>query len=401
MRLPALADNETANIMLLKYNLFSSFKVAMFYVPILVVYLKSILANPLEIGILLSIKTISSLIFEIPTGFVADRVSRKLSILISLIINAISIIIFIATKNFIWLCIAQILFGLAETFDSGASTSLLYDNLKQVNSEEYFENAMKNLYFYKSLVLFASFIIGGYTYNTFHALPFVLAMISVIVAFFICTTITEYEYRDNTVNQKFYSIFLLKQIFHEPKTVWLNLIFSNIIKAVFYSSYLFLIPLFLKYSGINEKYFGVLFSIGVLIYGFGGKYSGIFKDSQKLLALLGPVIMAIVFFITGIIKASIMCVILLLLLRLVWGVYTTIYNIHINRKICNSAIRATAISIGSGIEGGVSSLLIMLYGFLMEFISMQTVLLIIGCFFISISLIFLFVLSCVAKNNSA
>jgi len=379
--------------MLFRYYIFDCFKVAMFYIPVLVVYLNMILAKPIQVGMLLSLKTISGLIFEIPTGFIADRFSRKLSVLIGLAINVISMAIFVLTKNFIWLCFAQILFGIAETFDTGASTSLLYDNLKQIGSEQCFEKAMANLSLYKSLVLFVSFIAGGYIYDVSHKLPFVLTMISVLIAFFVCNTMQEYQYQRSKVNMRLYSVFMIKQLSYESKTVWLNLIFPSMIKAIFYSSYLFIIPLFLKYGGVDEKYFGILFSIGVLVYGFGGKYSGIIKDNQKLLTVIGPILMSVIFFISGILRVSTMCIILLLLMRLVWGAYTVTYNIHINREISDSSIRATAISIGSGIEGGVSSLLIMSYGFISQFVSMHTLLIIISCSLLLTSLFFLLIIN--------
>lgn len=392
---PEIVQNNnkfSVSSMTLKFYIFCVFRTALFHVPILVIYLQTMLQDPFQIGILLSLKTVSTLIFEIPTGYVADKVSRKLSILIGVLLNIVGLLIFIFTREFILLAIAQIVFGLSETFSSGADSALLYDNLEILDASEKFESIQKNISLFGSLVLFTSFIMGSYIYNYKQAFPFVLTTISLAFSFAVFTTLKEYQYKENKRgiddNNKQKGNSVIQSILKEPKCLWHYLIFTNLIGAIFYSAYLFILPILLKSTGISEKYFGIIFSAGVLLFGIGAKISGIISIKHKFLTIIGPISSASIFFLGGVIKAQVIAIILLALMRLIWGAYVVISNVFINQQIKNSNVRASILSVGSGIEGGFSTLLILLYGFLTKYIELQQMIIIISIMFLVVGILF-------------
>lgn len=72
---------------------------------------------------------------EIPTGVVADVVGRKQSLLLHVLLAGIAILLFALAPTFPMLMIANSLWAVALTFNSGAGLSLLYDSLLQMGRE--------------------------------------------------------------------------------------------------------------------------------------------------------------------------------------------------------------------------------------------------------------------------
>lgn len=364
--------------MIRKIYFLEIFRMGIFYVPVLVIYFKFLLKDPSKVGILLVSSTISILIFEIPTGVISDRFSRKLSVLIGFIINIINLIIFITTTNFYLLCIAQIFYGIAVTFNTGSMTSLIYDNLKQMGETKRFQSLTKNLSLLRSIVLFSSFIIGGALYKVSPKLPFILTIIFIFLAFIVCLSIKEYSFKDEYNNDKKKNLknkVSITNILSEPKHVLINICLVNVIDSIFYAYYLFLMPLILKRHGIGTEYYGIIMSLAVLFFGFGGKFSGIIKNQNKFLSFTAPILGALLFLVAIIFPYSLVNILLLFFIRLIWGGYTTIYTIYINNNIENSGIRSTVISIGSAIQNGLSGLLILFLGFFIRTFTFENALL--------------------------
>ncbi|OGO42564.1 MAG: hypothetical protein A2W36_00475 [Chloroflexi bacterium RBG_16_58_14] len=70
---------------------------------------------------------------EVPTGVVADTFGRKTSVIIGLLLVMISALLFGLAPNFALLMLANMLWGLAVTFISGADLALFYDSLRELD----------------------------------------------------------------------------------------------------------------------------------------------------------------------------------------------------------------------------------------------------------------------------
>jgi DHA3 family tetracycline resistance protein-like MFS transporter len=73
---------------------------------------------------------ISALLFEVPTGLVADTVSRRLSIIIGCLFLAAGFILWGLVPVFAAIVAAQFLWGLGATFQSGATEAWIADELQ-------------------------------------------------------------------------------------------------------------------------------------------------------------------------------------------------------------------------------------------------------------------------------
>lgn len=89
--------------------------------------------SPLQLVLVGTTLEISVLLFEIPTGVVADVYSRRLSVIIGFFIIGIGFIIEGAIPSFAAIIVAQVVWGLGYTFTSGATDAWIADELGEAN----------------------------------------------------------------------------------------------------------------------------------------------------------------------------------------------------------------------------------------------------------------------------
>ena len=94
--------------------------------------------NPLQLVLVGTTLEASVLLFEIPTGVVADVYSRRLSIIIGLALIGLGFIVEGSFPLFGGVLLAQVLWGVGYTFTSGATEAWLADEISHANqgSEE-------------------------------------------------------------------------------------------------------------------------------------------------------------------------------------------------------------------------------------------------------------------------
>lgn len=365
------------------YYLYSGFKQAFFYLPILVVYFNDILNSESQVGILLAVQTLSCLFFEVPTGYIADLVSRKLSLVVGLITACISLLIILISNNFMLLVIAQVFFGISETLSSGAQSAFLYDNLKKLNMEKIYKNVVRNSTLISSIILFCAYISGGLLYKINVTLPFRFAVFSFLIALLIIITIPELY--KNTMQSSERKVCDVK----DKKNMWALLLFGSVPFSVLYSTYIYLIPLFLRNIGVDEKYFGILFSVAVLAIGIGGKISGMINNEESFIFCNGPIFMGIVFLISGILYTPLVIIIFMLLMRIIWGSYDVVLDIKLNDYFSTDN-RSFYLSVLSALVNGMTCVLTLFFSFLINCFKKQDILVIIAIVYLLIGIYGLF-----------
>ncbi len=92
-----------------------------------------------QIGFAETIFHIVSILFEIPSGVLADVFGRKKTLIISALMRMLGDIVMICSNNFAMVCISIGLNALCYNFASGSEDALAYDSLKSVGQEEKFD----------------------------------------------------------------------------------------------------------------------------------------------------------------------------------------------------------------------------------------------------------------------
>jgi MFS family permease len=151
-----------------------------------------------------SIQTISSSIFEIPTGVFSDFVGRKLTIVYGQICTALAVCAYAVGGTFAILVIGALLEGLARSLFSGNDSALLYETLQQDGKEsEYSEWYGKTRSMYQ-IALGVSAIVGGLAltavaYQALFWVSVVPQVIAIFLAFFLIEPTRKHSHIDTNV----------------------------------------------------------------------------------------------------------------------------------------------------------------------------------------------------------
>ena len=97
-----------------------------------------------QIGFAETIFHITSLIFEIPSGVLADVYGRKKMLIVSNLCGVIADIVMAFSGGFAMVCMSIAGHALAYNFASGSADALAYDSLKTVGEEKRYERYFSN-----------------------------------------------------------------------------------------------------------------------------------------------------------------------------------------------------------------------------------------------------------------
>lgn len=121
------------------YLLFSAITAMCFSLvaTVMIVYhIEIVHLNPLQLILVGTTLELACFIFEIPTGIVADVYSRKLSIVIGGVLTGVGFILEGSISSFVFVLVAQIVWGLGSTFISGSLEAWIAEEDKNKDLDE-------------------------------------------------------------------------------------------------------------------------------------------------------------------------------------------------------------------------------------------------------------------------
>ncbi len=112
----------------------------MIFLPIWIIYLINGRGLTLtEVGVFEAVFWITIIVAEVPTGAIADRFGRRVSLALGAFLFAVSTVIFAMADRFSVLLGSYLVMGIAMTLYSGAGDALLYDTLRVLGRTRDFE----------------------------------------------------------------------------------------------------------------------------------------------------------------------------------------------------------------------------------------------------------------------
>jgi len=131
--------------------------------------------------------TVGQIVFEVPTGVVADTIGRKASFMIGNLTLVVSTLLYVASSQYHWgiwaFAGASILIGLGFTFQTGAVDAWLVDALTFTD----FEGARERVFAWGGMVFGASMLVGtlagGFLGQVDLAWPYVVRAVLLLACF--------------------------------------------------------------------------------------------------------------------------------------------------------------------------------------------------------------------------
>ncbi|MDP4090552.1 MAG: MFS transporter [Bacillota bacterium] len=330
------------------YYFYSTFAELLILGPVMTLFLIAKGCSFTEIMLLQSISAITQVLFEVPTGAVADKQGRKVSILLSSAIWAISLFIYIIGKTFIVFAAAETIFSLGASLKSGADSALIYDSLVSVKKEGEYQKVEGKARSYALYAQAIGSVLSGFIYEVNIYLPMAVSIIFMIVTFIITLFFYEPPYQKETQHE---GVNYYRQISDSSRYIFKHeklkavVLFCTVF-FIFYRAGFWYYQPYMEAVNIPVKYFGIIFFLFNITAAFISKRSHYIMEKTKprtlsFLALL----MGASFFLMGTVKIwpGFLAILLQQVARGLYGPVTTKY---INKHIPSDK-RATILSFSS------------------------------------------------------
>ena len=180
----------------LNFYVFIFLKYFSFLSNILVIFfMNRVGLNFFQITMIYALISLSVTAFEIPTGVMADRFSRKYSILIGICLSFILTLFLLVLRNFYLLLIWAVFEGLSYSLSSGSIVSLVYDNMKYLGLEEEFPRVQSNYRSIMEISIFISGFLSGFIASISFNLAIYLTALVEVISILILLLIKELPYK--------------------------------------------------------------------------------------------------------------------------------------------------------------------------------------------------------------
>lgn len=171
------------------YNFIRNFDISS---AIWVLYLDYRGMSLLQIGLLEGIFHVASMIFEVPSGAVADLFGRKRVMIVGRMFYVVSAILQITAGNFWLFAFAFILNALSYNLNSGTEEAFLYDTLEKLDQKDNYIkiNGRMNtlLEISSAIATFVGGVLAQYSYVLCYSFVMIFGIISIFPALFFYDT---------------------------------------------------------------------------------------------------------------------------------------------------------------------------------------------------------------------
>ncbi len=359
------------------YKLLSEFWVI---VPILIPYYESNNLNKTQIFTIQAAYALSILIMEIPSGYLADIIGRRKTLILGAMFMPIGIGVYAFTNSFYSFLIAEFIIAIGNSMRSGCDSALVYDTLIQLKQESEYKKFEGRSFYYARLGTSISSILGGLLALLSLRLPFFANMATSALMLPLALAIIEPQRKKLESTSPLKDILRIScRCFTHPK-LRLFMLFMALIRSTGITG-IWAYFLYYESIGISIGYFGIIFAAFQLSAAFGSRQAHIMetkigqKSSLYILLLIAPT-----FVLVGLIK-SVLLLPLIFMNAFLMGVAFPLLLDSMNRLI-ESDVRATVLSVAN-MTGSLSFVIVSpLFGKLVDALSLSDAFIIMGIFFI-------------------
>lgn len=359
----------------------------MLTMPILMLFYKDMGFTNEEAFQLKALYSVVIVIFEIPSGYFADILGRKTTLILGAVLGTLGFFFYTIGHSFYYFALAEITLGLGQSFISGSDSALLYDSLKENNQQH---NYTKYEGYITSIGNYAESlgaIIGGALAEISLRTPFYWQTGIAFLAIPAALTLVETKRAKTNLNPGFKHILKIVHyaLFQNKKLSW-ALIYSSLIGAATLTM-AWIYQLQLKELGFGEFQIGAIATFLNLLVGTVTlvAYRIEKRMSTRFLMLFITIFITTGFVAAGLSKTPWVLLIVLTIFFAVRGIATPVLKNIVN-IMATSESRATILSIRSLIIRAFFAVIAPLFGWLSDKLTLNEALIIIGIVFIIISL---------------
>lgn len=308
------------------------------FMPVTWLLLSDIGLSQFQIGLTQAIFALTMLFLEVPTGYFADSVSKRISNASGDFFMASAMLIYVFAGGFWAIVVAEVLAGIGLSLTSGADSALMRSHSKIAHKDYRREAATLTTVSFVAAGLGAILggVLGSYNIRSVFLVQSILFMIAGIFAFTIKNAGKNRVSEHNPVKDVWV---ITKYCLHGHKELaWRIFLSSGLMLSTMFVVW-FLTPMFLQ-TGIDIKFHGLLFASISVAAVLG---SELVKRKTNLNIMLPLLICAFAYSVLSV-SISMVTILLFLLTSFSRGINSARVNPYIQEK-ANEDIQATAISV--------------------------------------------------------
>ena len=312
-----------------------------------------------EIGLCESLFHIASLIFEVPTGLIADRFGRKLSRILALLSRMIYLGLLLFVNNFGLALFSFIFAALSYNLESGADSAFVYDSMVETSTAARFAKVQG----YREVIFQTSSMIavmaGGLLADVSYALAIQASLGIFALGFFIALFFKEPLQKEKTekTTLKTLTATAFATLKEEPALGWIMLYGALFLSIA--ATFFFYLSTYLRNLGYSLTTIAFWYTINT----FGSILAGLIVNKlieryDNKLILISSILMTAALFFLPILPWGMIAFALIGACESI--LYVTITH-HLNRRI-RSEVRATVLSVNAMAYSVIMAVLFPLFG---------------------------------------
>lgn len=242
------------------------------YLPILVIFMAARGLSLEQIALIATLGAVTSFVFEVPSGAVADFLGHRLTLVISMIGQAVSALAFIG-ETFPWILFGTMSYYFFGSLLTGTGEALFFEYLKRQNRQDEHLKLSGEGKSFSRLLNIVSVVVGGATYAIHPALPFLICALQFVAAAWVISTfpappqITSVEKSEGLFAFTRHFPTAIKTTWQNPRLFWLTVVNALILGSVFGSADFQ--QLIFENLGATTLFIGVIYglkrALGVII----------------------------------------------------------------------------------------------------------------------------------------
>jgi MFS family permease len=245
---------------------------AIFFLPIIALYLEENLFTITNVAIIFSIQAVAIAVLEIPTGAIADLFGRKKTLILANILSSIGLIFLYFGKTMTPFIIFAIFNATGRSLWSGTDSALIYDTLKEEKKEKYYKKVIGTYHALWPIGAAVGSVIGGHLAKVTLSLPIILSLIPIAFALILTFFLKEAEYEKEKHQNVFRHMLNSFTEVRKNKQILILFLFVFILFAFGESPHI-LKALFLEFKNIPVIYFGYIFGFTFALSSVGHYFS--------------------------------------------------------------------------------------------------------------------------------
>ncbi|MEK6948932.1 MAG: MFS transporter [Nanoarchaeota archaeon] len=365
------------------------------FVAILGVYYLTIPdVTPKIIGIILLAGSLASFIFEIPSGYVSDKIGHKQALILSRIFVLLSTFFFLIADRIPFLILGAILLSTGQAFLSGTGSAFMHETLRGLKREHDYSTIMGKISSIGFAVPIIFMVLVPFLVSISYKVPFIIALITDLIGFLAALFLVSPSVPQEHIEEIRATNF--KQVVREGYHLnFFSLaLFSGIVSGTLFSVGGFRAPYQLL-LGIPVIWFGVFFGIGRALASLMLAYSGKIKKAITLPSfyLFQLILYVSLIFILGTISLLWVVITTFIIINAFqWGLSRIDESYQLD-TICSSKFKATLLSTASQIDQTIAAISSFGVGLLIEKVSYHYGFFYLGIIFVIILLpLYLYIL---------